>query len=193
MDPAHRITAIYGWGGLARDLGSVAALARSRGWRRGRLCWRARGWRRIGSRSARQVRASFGGAHGYTSPSSLPQMPLRGALGCALGGGLAFARSAPRAGQDWHRSTGGRVVMSAAERPRSARGASFLNCPRCGLSIRSRASWLAVEHCPRCLARARIAVRLFSSPLPVAELYPEGDAPSVERNGVPTTAPRGSS
>ena len=53
----------------------------------------------------------------------------------------------------------------------SGRGPVFLNCPRCRLSIKPRRSWLAIEHCPRCLACARIPVRLFSSPLPPGELY----------------------
>jgi hypothetical protein len=57
----------------------------------------------------------------------------------------------------------------------------FLNCPRCGLSIRVRATWLAPEHCPRCLARARIAVRLFFSPLSPEELYAKGSAPGPDR------------
>lgn len=57
---------------------------------------------------------------------------------------------------------------------------SFLNCPRCGLSIGPKASSLTVEHCPRCFARARISVNLFSSALPAAELYPEGAVPSAE-------------
>lgn len=46
-----------------------------------------------------------------------------------------------------------------------------LNCPRCGLTIVPKATWLVVEHCPRCLARRRLAVRMFASTLPAAELY----------------------
>jgi hypothetical protein len=38
-----------------------------------------------------------------------------------------------------------------------------LVCPRCGLSIRPRAPWLTVEHCPRCIAYARIPVRMSTS------------------------------
>jgi hypothetical protein len=57
---------------------------------------------------------------------------------------------------------------------------SFLICPRCGLSIKPRAGWLAVEHCPRCIARARTAVRMFSSPLPSSELYRDGFEPNSE-------------
>lgn len=56
----------------------------------------------------------------------------------------------------------------------------FLNRPRCGLSVRPRAGWLTVERCPRCVARARIAVGLFSSPLRTAELYAEGSVPTAE-------------
>jgi hypothetical protein len=69
----------------------------------------------------------------------------------------------------------------------SPRAMSFLNCPRCGLSIRSKARGSRIEHCPRCMGRASIQVELFSSPLPPAELYREGSAPHVERFGV--TAP----
>jgi hypothetical protein len=75
------------------------------------------------------------------------------------------------------------------KRPESA--ASFLNCPRCGLSIRARARWKAIEHCPRCLAGARVAVKLFSSQLPVAELYREGEAPQADRRSAPTTSRSG--
>jgi uncharacterized C2H2 Zn-finger protein len=54
---------------------------------------------------------------------------------------------------------------------------SFLNCPRCGLGIKPRAPGLTVEHCPRCMALARIPVKLFASPLPPSELHPPGAAP----------------
>ena len=50
------------------------------------------------------------------------------------------------------------------------RTSSLLNCPRCGLSIRPKVSWLTVEHCPRCIARARIPVKLLSSTLSAGEL-----------------------
>jgi hypothetical protein len=70
--------------------------------------------------------------------------------------------------------------MTGAHDPAaSARAASFLNCPRCGLSIRPKPGWLTIEHCPRCIARARIAIELFSSPLPTTELYREGFAPNA--------------
>ena len=35
-----------------------------------------------------------------------------------------------------------------------------LACPRCGLTMTPRVSWLAMEHCPRCLGRNRVAVEL---------------------------------
>ena len=65
-------------------------------------------------------------------------------------------------------------------------GASpFLNCPRCGLSIRMKAAWWsAIEYCPRCIARARIAVKLFSSGLPAAELYADGLVPQADDRAV---------
>jgi hypothetical protein len=53
--------------------------------------------------------------------------------------------------------------MTSTDDPAANRRvAPFLNCPRCGLSIRPKARWMTVEHCPRCLARARVAVRMSS-------------------------------
>ena len=79
-------------------------------------------------------------------------------------------------------------MTSTDGRAASRRAAQFLNCPRCGLSIRPKARWLAIEHCPRCLAHARVAVKMFSSPLSVAELYREGGAPQADGRGAPTTS-----
>ena len=42
----------------------------------------------------------------------------------------------------------------------------YLNCPRCALSIRIRADYLGMTHCPRCLARARVPVPLYETPAP---------------------------
>ena len=42
----------------------------------------------------------------------------------------------------------------------------YLNCPRCALSIRIRADYLMIRHCPRCLARARLPVLLYETPAP---------------------------
>jgi len=69
------------------------------------------------------------------------------------------------------------------------RASSFMNCPRCGVSIRPKVSWLTVEYCPRCMAHARIPVKLFSSTLPSAELYPEGSVPNAGERGATTTIP----
>jgi hypothetical protein len=58
---------------------------------------------------------------------------------------------------------------------------SFSNCPRCGLSITTRAPWLAIRYCPRCLARSEKVVELFSSRLPAQTLYADGSGPWVQR------------
>jgi hypothetical protein len=54
---------------------------------------------------------------------------------------------------------------SVARPPRNP-AMSYMNCPCCGLSIRLRASYLAVERCPRCLARRKVAVRMYLSQRP---------------------------
>jgi hypothetical protein len=59
----------------------------------------------------------------------------------------------------------GRMTMQREER-QARGGESFLNCPRCGLTIKPRAPWLASRFCPRCLARSQSVVELFSSALP---------------------------
>jgi hypothetical protein len=74
----------------------------------------------------------------------------------------------------------------------SPRAVSFLNCPRCGLSIRPKARGSTIEHCPRCSTRASIQVKLFSSPLPTAELYRDGSAPNAEQSRVTPTDRTGS-
>lgn len=67
----------------------------------------------------------------------------------------------------------------------------YLNCPRCGLSITPRAPWLRAEHCPRCLARSRTLVTLFTSTLPTSELYPKGSAPGdATTNGPSAHSPK---
>ncbi len=50
----------------------------------------------------------------------------------------------------------------------------FLNCSRCGLSIAMRFPSMQMEHCPRCLARARLLQPLFPSPLPSKVLQTRG-------------------
>jgi hypothetical protein len=80
------------------------------------------------------------------------------------------------------RAGGGAVVMQRQE-GRARAGESFLNCPRCGLTIKLRAPWLAIRFCPRCLARRQSVVELFSSALPAEALYAEGAAPRDDRCG----------
>jgi hypothetical protein len=41
---------------------------------------------------------------------------------------------------------------------------SLLTCPRCGLDIRPRWSWLEIEHCPLCAARANGCQARFLAP-----------------------------
>jgi len=56
----------------------------------------------------------------------------------------------------------------------------YLNCSRCGLSLRVRFAVLEPTNCPRCLARSRVVQPLFRSPLTVREL--EGtDGASTEQ------------
>jgi hypothetical protein len=57
--------------------------------------------------------------------------------------------------------------------PQRDAGATLdLYCPRCRLSITPRARWLALEHCPRCVARTRTLVTLLPSdaPLPASNV-----------------------
>jgi hypothetical protein len=61
--------------------------------------------------------------------------------------------------------------LPISDRDRQAPRAVYLNCPRCGLSIRSKPDRPAIEHCPRCIARARVAVRLFASTMAMEQLY----------------------
>jgi hypothetical protein len=63
-----------------------------------------------------------------------------------------------------------------------------LNCPRCGLSIEVRPSRAAIRHCPRCVARGRVVVELFSSALPANVLYEEDSLPRVDDEPAPASA-----
>lgn len=78
--------------------------------------------------------------------------------------------------------------MDHATGGRTAATPLHLNCPRCGLTITPKARWLALEHCPRCIATAKVAISLFASPLPPDRLYAAGAAPVAGRPGLrPTT------
>lgn len=52
---------------------------------------------------------------------------------------------------------------------------AFVNCPRCGLSIRLRAAYLAPERCPRCLVRRAENIAMYVSEEPGGAPV-EGDA-----------------
>jgi hypothetical protein len=43
---------------------------------------------------------------------------------------------------------------------------SYVNCPRCRLTVRLRFDSLAPEHCPRCEARHGVKEPVFLSPVP---------------------------
>jgi hypothetical protein len=64
---------------------------------------------------------------------------------------------------------------------------TYLNCPHCGLTITPKVDWLAVEHCPRCIARRGVLVTLFASSLPANALY-AADARPDPRAGKPAGA-----
>lgn len=46
------------------------------------------------------------------------------------------------------------------------RSVTYLNCPRCALSIRVGADYLASRNCPRCIARHRLPVPMYSTSHP---------------------------
>lgn len=56
---------------------------------------------------------------------------------------------------------------------------AYLNCPRCALSIRMRDNHRSMEHCPRCLARAQLAVPLYVAGMP-HRLHVADPAPAAE-------------
>jgi len=65
---------------------------------------------------------------------------------------------------------------------------SYVNCPRCRLTVRLRYDALTPEFCPRCAAKHGVQSKVYLSPTP-ARLFgrtPDLDAPEV---GVPETSP----
>ncbi len=69
--------------------------------------------------------------------------------------------------------------MSIGKQADAGAPRGHLNCPRCGLSIEVRRCWMAIRHCPRCVARSHVIVELFSSTLPADVLYDESALPRV--------------
>ena len=59
----------------------------------------------------------------------------------------------------------------------TGRGECDLNCPLCGLTITPKAGWLAMTHCPRCVARTGTLVEFVGSRLP-GRAPRGGDSPS---------------
>jgi len=84
----------------------------------------------------------------------------------------------------------GAAVSKPLSRKASAHSPLLFRCPNCGLTLRPRARWLAIEHCPLFMARARLPVALFSLALPAGEWHPDGSAPTVEQKG-PTATTKG--
>jgi hypothetical protein len=68
--------------------------------------------------------------------------------------------------------------MTSPDDSAASGSASFLKCPRCGLTVNPRASWLTIEHCPRCIARDRTPVKMFR--LPAIEHYGQRFGPNAE-------------
>ena len=85
-----------------------------------------------------------------------------------------------------------RLLMRPDDPAGSASVGFLLICPRCGLSIRPRARWLAIEYCPRCMARARIPVAFSSSARSTVGLYTNRSAPLPKLPGAPKTKAMGS-
>ncbi len=58
---------------------------------------------------------------------------------------------------------------------------TYMNCPRCGLTVQARAHYLIVDRCPRCLARRRKLVQMEpveatqDPPRPAAEARTRGN------------------
>jgi len=63
---------------------------------------------------------------------------------------------------------------------------TYLNCSRCRLSIpEPRVPALALEYCPRCIARRRVATPMFRSPLTMRQLVSGDESSSVIAPGPP--------
>jgi hypothetical protein len=49
---------------------------------------------------------------------------------------------------------------------------SYMNCPRCGMSVRLRAPYLLPDRCPRCAARSGVSVPLEVTDQPQRRFSP---------------------
>jgi hypothetical protein len=77
--------------------------------------------------------------------------------------------------------------MSTSPQVNASARSEHLNCPRCGLSVAVRPYRAAIRHCPRCVARARVVVELFSSTLPVDVPYDEDSLPRADDKLTPAS------
>ena len=77
--------------------------------------------------------------------------------------------------------------MSTSTQVEASVRCGHLNCPRCGLSIEVRPCRTTIRHCPRCVARSRVIVELFSSTLPADVLYDENSLPGVDDELAPAS------
>ena len=166
MDARSDRRANYGWCTRAARLLSVTRLARSTGWRLRRVGRQVRGWTLTPRPSACQ-QSLLGGSHDSSNPSPQSDPPHR--ISCP--------------------NRSGAIRGAALMNPESSASRSYhsplLSCPRCGLSITPKVDWLAIEHCPRCLARARVAVTLSSSPPTGEPLHRQHRALRADRPGTP--------
>jgi hypothetical protein len=84
---------------------------------------------------------------------------------------------------DDRRRPGGPVGLSPA--PQRTTGSTsnsrttYLNCPRCGLSIARNSRRRAFTHCLRCARRSRTVVELFRSRLPADLVYADSALPQA--------------
>ena len=61
---------------------------------------------------------------------------------------------------------------------------SYLNCPVCHLSLRApRASFMAPQHCPRCIGRRRVATPLVESPVPMRQIVADDASSGTQGEG----------
>jgi hypothetical protein len=64
---------------------------------------------------------------------------------------------------------------------------SYVNCPRCRLTVRLRHDSLTPEFCPRCAAKHGVQSKVYLSPTP-ARLFRRPEAPVVP--DLPVEVPR---
>jgi uncharacterized paraquat-inducible protein A len=56
---------------------------------------------------------------------------------------------------------------------------SYVNCPRCRLTVRLRDDALTPEHCPRCAAKHGVQSKVYLSATP-ARLFSRPEGPVVD-------------